>query len=211
MPRTRTLRHRTDARHNERIAALVGDHGPAGYGAYWMILEIMHREEGMRIEHSRPRMRRLAAQVGIDATEFARLLQGMIEIYELFAVDENYLVSTIGYTRHSKQVLPQQPIERASATHPELPAPKEDMVIEPATDSPVRAQDIHNWLNRTISRRAPAAVRSLLPLSIAESVYIYKHYDDEPVFAAIDQLQADTALHNHGGNMYNAIRKLLDG
>ncbi|RYD56265.1 MAG: DUF4373 domain-containing protein [Sphingobacteriales bacterium] len=211
MPRAKILRHSSDARHNEKIAALVGDHGPAGYGAYWMILEIMHREQDMRIEHSKARIRRLAGQVGMAADVFAQLLDDMIEIYELLAVEDGYLTSTLSYTRRAKP-------QKSEAN--EDPAIGEVPVAQIAQDEEIKAYirrgyndgeiKTHHWLKQVVEQRAPDVWRSLCPLAIDQSLYIYNNYKEQSVFTALDRLQANATLRNRTTTVYDAVRRVLD-
>jgi hypothetical protein len=39
---TTSFRHPVDIRHDDRIADLIAAHGHAGYGVYWMVLEMLH-------------------------------------------------------------------------------------------------------------------------------------------------------------------------
>ncbi|RYD56797.1 MAG: DUF4373 domain-containing protein [Sphingobacteriales bacterium] len=216
MPRAKILRHSTDTRHNEKIAALVGDHGPAGYGAYWMVLEILHREQDMRIEHSKARMLRLAGQVGMVADAFARLLDDMIELFELLEIVDGHLVSTLSYTRHSK---PRQPaIEAPEPTIDEAPA-EQTSAPEPDDEETKRylskgydrtGIEMHQWLKLVISRHSPAMERFLMSPLIDQSIYICTHYDIEAILSAIDELQDNADLRGRCSTTYDAIRRVLD-
>ncbi|RYD59126.1 MAG: DUF4373 domain-containing protein [Sphingobacteriales bacterium] len=216
MPRAKTLRHSTDARHNEKIAALVGDHGPAGYGAYWMILEIMHREDGLHIEHTKARVRRLAGQVGMEANVFAQLLRDMIEIYELLAVEENYLVSTLSYTRRSKQdkpvtIAPQPTTDEAPTEQAPAPEPDDEETKRYLSKGYNRnGIEMHKWLKLVISRHSPAMERFLMSPLIDQSIYICTHYEIEAILTAIDELQENAELRGRCSTTYDAIRRVLD-
>ncbi|RYD56252.1 MAG: DUF4373 domain-containing protein [Sphingobacteriales bacterium] len=210
MPRVKTLRHSTDTRHNEKIAALVGDHGPAGYGTYWMILEITHREEGMRIEHSQARMRRLAGQVGMAADAFALLLQDMIEIYELLAVEDNHLVSTLSYTRRNQQ-------QKAEATDVSATGevPVEQVSDEEETKDCINAGystkevEMHRQLKQATIQRAPDVSKHLSPPNIHQSMAFCADYKEKSIFHALDRLQANPNLRVQAHTTFDAIRDLL--
>jgi hypothetical protein len=102
MAKSSSFRHSVDIRHDERIAALIGNHGATGYGIYWMIVEMLHRREDMRIEYNDTMLRRMSAQLGLKHMEFKVLLQELIELYELFAREDGYLVSTLVYRKPKK-------------------------------------------------------------------------------------------------------------
>ncbi|RYD54807.1 MAG: DUF4373 domain-containing protein [Sphingobacteriales bacterium] len=217
MPRAKTLRHSVNTRHNEKIAALVGDHGPAGYGAYWMILEIMHREERMGIEYTEKRMKRLGGQVGMERAAFAQLLEDMIAVYELLAVEDNHLVSTLSYTRRSKPrqaaviVAPEPTTDETPAEQAPAPEP-EDEETKRYIGKGYNRNDIemHKWLKRMISWRSPGMERFLMSPLIDQSIYICNNYPPDDILAAIDELQENADLRNRTSTSYDAIRRVLD-
>ncbi|RYD58678.1 MAG: DUF4373 domain-containing protein [Sphingobacteriales bacterium] len=210
MPRAKILRHSTDARQNEKIAALVGDYGPAGYGAYWMILEIMHREEGMRIEHDKARMRRLAGQVGMAADAFAQLLENMIEIYELLAIEDNHLVSTLSYTRRSKQ---QKPEAIEVSTTGEVPmeylSDEEETKVCLNAGYSTKEIEMHRRLRQVVLQKAPDVSKHLSPLNINQSMALYADYKEKSIFHAIGQLQANPDLCIKAKTTFDAIRDVM--
>ncbi|RYD55547.1 MAG: DUF4373 domain-containing protein [Sphingobacteriales bacterium] len=210
MPRAKILRHSTDTRHNERIAALVGDHGATGYGAYWMILEIMHGEEGMRIEHTHARIRRLAGQVGIAANAFTQLLQHMIEIYELLAVESGYLMSTLSYTRRSKQQKPEATVVSATGevSCEQVLDQEETKACLDAGYSPKEAE-MHCQLKQAVIQRAPDVNKHLSPLNIHQSMALYADYNEKSIFHALDRLQANPNLRVQAHTTFAAIGDLL--
>ncbi|RYD57607.1 MAG: DUF4373 domain-containing protein [Sphingobacteriales bacterium] len=213
MARAKNFRHPADARNNEKIAALVGDHGPAGYGAYWMILEILHREEGMCIEYTEKRMKRLGGQIGMEREAFARLLQDMIEIYELLEVADGRLVSAISYTgsRKSPKAIAIEPAAN-DATIESAHIQKQD-VEEPAVPSPEghTAEELeqHNALKELIATRAPNAERLLPPISVAESLFFYENYEQVAIIAALDRLQGLFNISSYK-SVYDVLKSLLD-
>lgn len=224
MRKANSFRHPVDGRSNDKIAALIGERGAAGYGAYWMIIEMLHREEDGRIEYSQKRIRRMQAQTGMDRDAFGRLLQDLIDIYELLAVEDacppntitcrpgspGFLVSTIGYRRRKpkQQAIVQPPAE--TETPPVTPP-------EPAAeDSPTpqshAPEDIgfHQQLKKYIAWRAPAIDRLLQPLTVEQSLYFREMYDDTDFFDALDQIQENPHLRPDGSNAYDVLIKVLE-
>jgi hypothetical protein len=203
------FRHPVDIRSNEKIAALIGEHGPAGYGVYWMIIEMLHREEGMRIEYSEKRIRRMQAQTGMDREAFRRLLQDLIDIYDLLAVEEGHLVSAISYRRRSrpKQQSAPQPATEAPPAAPPQPAAE----VPPAEQehSPEELQ-FHEELKSYIAWRTPAISRMLQPLTVAQSLHLRHTYDEATFFHALDQVQNTPALRLPGTPAYDALMKVLE-
>lgn len=92
-----SFRHPSGLRHDERIAALIGNHGPAGYGVYLMIIEMLYRTESMRMEYSDKMIKRMAALTGLKYSDFDRLFNDMISLYDLFVVEGSNLTYRQGY------------------------------------------------------------------------------------------------------------------
>ncbi|RYD58374.1 MAG: DUF4373 domain-containing protein [Sphingobacteriales bacterium] len=103
------FRHPLNTRHDDRISILIADHGAMGYGVYWMIIEFLYRQPGMRIAHTDKTIRWMASLTGIEHRQFRHLLQDLIEHYELFVVQDDYLTSTLTYHKPRKQKEPAQP------------------------------------------------------------------------------------------------------
>jgi hypothetical protein len=119
MRKSTSFRHPVDTRHDDRIALLIADHGPAGYGIYWMIIEMLHNRETMQIEYDKKMIRRMAAQTGMKHEEFHNLLQDMIYDYDLFEIadcvpsmgQQGFIRSTIIYRK------PRKPKQAPKATN----------------------------------------------------------------------------------------------
>lgn len=213
MKRAKTLRHTADIRTNEKIAALIGDHGPAGYGVYWMIMEMIYNEERLGIEYSEQRMKRLGGQVGMAREAFAQLLQDMIEIYELLAVADDLLVSRISYTGSTKsrknagvvQDSIELPVANASATE----ASKETTPLPEG----YTAEDLeyYNSLTALVAERAPRAASGLSSLKLGESKYIGERHKREQISTALDRLQYAHNPNYYGDTIYDALKHLLEG
>ncbi|RYD57869.1 MAG: DUF4373 domain-containing protein [Sphingobacteriales bacterium] len=213
MPKAKTLRHATDARTNEKIAALVGDHGPAGYGVYWMIIEMLHSEGGTGIGYNEKRMIRLGGQVGMEREAFALLLKDLIEVYELLVVVDELLVSPISYTGRSKAR------KEAGDTHTVIETTTEESDLtegKKEATAPIpegyTAKDMerHHYMTALVTARSKIKDHQIKPLAIDESLYIYEHYAEKRITAALDRIQQVSNPRAFGETAYNALRRLLD-
>lgn len=132
------FRHPTDLRRDDRIADLIAVHGHAGYGVYWMILEILHSHENMQVPYEVKTIRRMAAQVGMPHKEFHNLLQDMLVDYDLFEIadwqpdtgQQGYIRSTIAFRkpRKAKQTVETNDIKEIEDTSSSAPAPGQEAV-----------------------------------------------------------------------------------
>lgn len=85
--------HDYNARADEKTAALINDHTATGYGVFSILTEILHEEEGSRIEYSEKRLRRLAGNCKVDFDKFKAIIDDCINIYELWALQDGYFYS----------------------------------------------------------------------------------------------------------------------
>jgi len=128
------FRHPIDIRRDDRIVDLIAAHGHAGYGVYWMIVEILHSHEHMQLPYDVKAIRRMAAQVGMKHEEFHNLLQDMIHDFDLFEIadcqpdagQQGFIRSTITYRKPRK---PKQ------AAEPQHTAPFNQEAPEQETDN----------------------------------------------------------------------------
>jgi hypothetical protein len=97
MPRAINLRHSHLSRTDGRLASLIGDHGPTGYGVYWMIIEMLHSEEFADMKCDDKMVKRMSAQVGIGIFRFRQLLGQLIDLYDLLRMEDGRLVPVIVY------------------------------------------------------------------------------------------------------------------
>lgn len=77
--------HDYSARHDPKLECLFLDHGIAGIGAYWCIVEMMY-EQGCRLEKN---YERLAKLLRVEA----KFIASIIEQYDLFIVSEDSISS----------------------------------------------------------------------------------------------------------------------
>lgn len=123
MGKIRTFRHPVQPLADDRISMLIAERGALGYGAYWMIIEALHREPSLQLPNTEIQLRKLAAHTGISLHDFSQLLQDLIEVYGLLALQADCLVSTVQYRRPPRRE--PQPATALVSLAPEKPAANE--------------------------------------------------------------------------------------
>ncbi|RYD57131.1 MAG: DUF4373 domain-containing protein [Sphingobacteriales bacterium] len=119
MRKQTNFHHPVDTYRDDRFADLIAAHGHAGYGIYWMIIEMLHSQETMQIEYSDKAIRRMAARIGMKQEQFHHLLHDMIYDYDLLEIVDNvpsmgkqgYIRSTITYRKPPKPKAKAETIE----------------------------------------------------------------------------------------------------
>lgn len=72
--------HDYNARNDLKIQALISDHGPAGYGIFWAISEVLHEEEGHLIHIDNVTIKALAKQMSTSVEQINLVLKSCVEI-----------------------------------------------------------------------------------------------------------------------------------
>lgn len=87
------FRHDSNARHDPKIRALRHRHGVAGYGAWWIIVEMLRDAEDYRLPHKPYVIESIALECGLDSTTVERLLNDCSTALELLETDGEYFWS----------------------------------------------------------------------------------------------------------------------
>ena len=80
--------HDSNARHDPKILSMISVYGMAGYGWYWVIIEILREQEDYKFsivkEHS---YNAIAMQLYIDCNAAKKFIDDCINEFELFVSD----------------------------------------------------------------------------------------------------------------------------
>jgi hypothetical protein len=82
--------HDSNARNDEKVMMLRAEHGLEGYGAFWMLAEMMFENSDSRLSHSK--VKGIAVSNNIDITVLSNIIQTCIE-EGLFESDGEYFWS----------------------------------------------------------------------------------------------------------------------
>jgi len=85
--------HDYNARADEKTAALIGEYGALGYGVFQIITEILHEEDGSKIEYSEKKIRRLAGICKVKYDELKAIIDDCINVFDLWITDGEYFYS----------------------------------------------------------------------------------------------------------------------
>jgi hypothetical protein len=86
------FQHDTDATNDPKIIALLGKCGGLGYGIFWRIVEILHKEPEHKIEKENYFFDGLAQQMSTDVQQILTVVNTAIS-YKIFYEDEKYIWS----------------------------------------------------------------------------------------------------------------------
>lgn len=75
--------HDSNARTDPKILAMFSDYGVAGYGRWWILIEILREHENYMIKHSKCTWKALAMQMQYSADEVQKFINDCINEYEL--------------------------------------------------------------------------------------------------------------------------------
>lgn len=87
------FRHDYNARNDHKTSALISDHGPAGYGIYWCIVEMLHEEETHKMPLKELTFRALAKQMSTDVEQVKKIVEDCSNVYELLTIQDEYIYS----------------------------------------------------------------------------------------------------------------------
>ncbi|MES2212835.1 MAG: Lin1244/Lin1753 domain-containing protein, partial [Pseudomonadota bacterium] len=97
--------HDYNARADEKTAALISDHGAAGYGIYNIITEMLHESEDSMIEYSEKKLRRLATSCKITYEYLKVIIDDCIHVYELLVMsDNNFYSNRVIRNKHDREL-----------------------------------------------------------------------------------------------------------
>lgn len=72
---------------DQKILALISDHGAAGYGLYWRIIEMLHSETTHKLEMKPMLYKAIAKQMESNAEQLLKFINDCIKEYYLFQSD----------------------------------------------------------------------------------------------------------------------------
>lgn len=81
--------HDSNARRDPKILALRNDYGTKGYGAYWIIVEMLAEQEDYKLKHKQWVTNAIAMEMQCETIEAETLVNDCIDKYELFESDNN--------------------------------------------------------------------------------------------------------------------------
>ena len=85
--------HDFDARSDPKIVAMRYEFGVQGYGAYWMVVEMMAESTGYKLPFNKNTCRALAVETGWDMESAEYFLRQCTEEYLLFVIEDGFIFS----------------------------------------------------------------------------------------------------------------------
>ena len=85
--------HDADARRDPKMTALIGRFGMAGYGSFWVIVEMLREEENYRLPHKSFAFEAIGSEIKMSPEEAKIFVNDLIENFELLRSDEKYFWS----------------------------------------------------------------------------------------------------------------------
>lgn len=79
--------HDADARRDPKMTALIGRYGMAGYGSFWVIIELLREQEEYRLPHKPWAYQAIAAELKTEIEKTKEFIQDLIKNFELFKSD----------------------------------------------------------------------------------------------------------------------------
>lgn len=87
MKETYYFAHDYNPTSDPKIQALIGEHGAAGYGIYWRIVEMLHEDDSHELELKPYMYIALAKQLSTSVEQVRTLVEQCVNVYELFETD----------------------------------------------------------------------------------------------------------------------------
>ena len=134
------FKHDSNARNDIKIQALRHDYGVAGYGMFFMIIEIMRESDNNRLPYNKKfSMVGISRDLGVDVALLTSFIESCINDYELFSCDGEYFWSeSLNQRLYEHEIAkekrridgakggrPKKQVEQIEAPLEEKPAPKE--------------------------------------------------------------------------------------
>jgi hypothetical protein len=85
--------HDANARHDPKMTALISRYGMAGYGSFWVIVEMLREQEGYRLPHKSYAFEAIATELKMDNGKTTEFIQYLIKEVELLRSDEKFFWS----------------------------------------------------------------------------------------------------------------------
>jgi hypothetical protein len=80
--------HDANARNDLKISAMLSKYGVAGYGMYWMIVEVLRESKNFEAEHKKYTYSALAKQMSCTDEQVEAFISDCINAFELFQSNE---------------------------------------------------------------------------------------------------------------------------
>ncbi|WP_242916325.1 DUF4373 domain-containing protein [Pontibacter liquoris] len=87
------FKHDYNARNDFKISALISDHGAAGYGIYWCLVEMLHEESEHKLPLEEYFYRVLAKLTSTSVDDVSSIVHDCLNIYHLFTEKEGFFYS----------------------------------------------------------------------------------------------------------------------
>lgn len=85
--------HDADARRDPKIVALIAKHGLAGYGAFWVIIEILREQEKYSLPCKEFAYTAIGSEIAKPAAEAKNFVNALVKEFELLQTDEKFFWS----------------------------------------------------------------------------------------------------------------------
>lgn len=96
------FKHDCNARHDPKTKALINKYGMAGYGRWWVILEMFREANGYKLEDEEYIWDALAEQMKCPVSEVRAFVKDCIEKYKLFVQEDGFFYSPSFLERMAK-------------------------------------------------------------------------------------------------------------
>ena len=88
----RYFSHDHNSRNDPKIQALIKKHGVAGYGRFWIIIEMMREETGLKLKEKPYVWESLAGQLQCTTDAVKKFVKDCVD-FELFIQEEGFFYS----------------------------------------------------------------------------------------------------------------------
>lgn len=86
--------HDSNARHDPKMTAMRGTYGAAGYGWYWMLIEMMMESSEYKLDmHSKYTFNAFALQLQAESMQIENFVKDCIDEFDLFITDGQFFWS----------------------------------------------------------------------------------------------------------------------
>lgn len=85
--------HYYNSRISDELIQLAEDHKAAGYGLYWIIMEILHEAEDSHMDYDERQVARLARRYAMPEETIRKIIDDCIHVYELFLEEDGRICS----------------------------------------------------------------------------------------------------------------------
>ena len=82
--------HDYHARDDRKITDMMWDYGVAGYGSYWVVVELLAEEEEHKLMNDRTTWRAISKATGLEVEKVEKFINDCINEFELFETDGDF-------------------------------------------------------------------------------------------------------------------------